>query len=445
MENLVYVPISQLSCKELRCNFNSFASLTLISTENTAPKTNKRFLSSVIKSTDEHNKTLLRAQALAAAEAKAKKDEQESLQRKLNAQEATESHRSRHKHHRRRGSERDSSKHMRHKRKERSWDREGKYDSPRIDSARHYSSGSASGDEDRSQRKNSNLSPSDREGRSQRRRHHSTEEKDKKRIDRRHSHRYHEEKEETHRKRNEYDLSEEESEESRWRRRRRAEKSRLLLRDSLSPGPTYIPTALATEAGLHSKSTSPNPTQKPSQPTRDRSGSPNPKARKSKFKPIDRPRSPTPAIDLESSSTLLEASRDRTPSPVPNFSSKMDRYFTDTYDPRLDTAALNKKPKVPKEGLIPDEEFEGWDAMLEVIQLRRKDKEEKKRLEILYGVESTKKKKKKKGDKLQLSWETVEKKRQALSERVPDIMDIRYQSKGGVREWDMGKVDIELL
>ena len=33
------------------------------------PKTNKRFLSSIIRSTDDHNKTILRAQAQAAAAA----------------------------------------------------------------------------------------------------------------------------------------------------------------------------------------------------------------------------------------------------------------------------------------------------------------------------------------------------------------------------------------
>ncbi|KAJ8453916.1 hypothetical protein ONZ45_g19513 [Pleurotus djamor] len=38
--------------------------------DSNAPKTNKRFLTSIIRSTDDHNKTVLRAQALAAEEVK---------------------------------------------------------------------------------------------------------------------------------------------------------------------------------------------------------------------------------------------------------------------------------------------------------------------------------------------------------------------------------------
>jgi len=123
----------------------------------------------------------------------------------------------------------------------------------------------------------------------------------------------------------------------------------------------------------------------------------------------------------------------------------MDRYFSETYDPRLDTVPLNKKPAVPKDGLIPAEDFEGWDAMLELIELRRQDKAEKKRAGTLDSDGVRKRKKGKSDRPLKLAWETVEKKRQALSEKEPGVMDIRYQSKGSVREWDMGKVDIDLL
>lgn len=122
----------------------------------------------------------------------------------------------------------------------------------------------------------------------------------------------------------------------------------------------------------------------------------------------------------------------------------MDRYFSESYDPRLDTVPLNKKPSVPKDGLIPAEDFEGWDAMLELIELRRQDKAEKKRSGLL-DINDARKKKKKPDRPLELAWEAVEKKRQALSEKEPGVMDIRYQTKGSVREWDMGKVDLDLL
>ena len=42
-----------------------------------APKPNKRFLSSIIRSTDDHNKSILRAQAMAAQEAREERQEQE--------------------------------------------------------------------------------------------------------------------------------------------------------------------------------------------------------------------------------------------------------------------------------------------------------------------------------------------------------------------------------
>ncbi|CAG8762647.1 12167_t:CDS:2, partial [Acaulospora colombiana] len=53
-----------------------------------AAKTNKRFLASIIKSTDEHNKTVLRAQAEAASEVKQQRERQEREERMRRAQEA---------------------------------------------------------------------------------------------------------------------------------------------------------------------------------------------------------------------------------------------------------------------------------------------------------------------------------------------------------------------
>jgi hypothetical protein len=109
----------------------------------------------------------------------------------------------------------------------------------------------------------------------------------------------------------------------------------------------------------------------------------------------------------------------------------MDKYFHESYDPRLDVAPLSTTPNVPATGLIDDAEFDGWDAMLELIRVRREDKAEKKRLERL-GIVPDKVKKKKgsletsgMGDR----W----------SEAGTSVMDIQYSKRGAVREWDMGK------
>ena len=103
----------------------------------------------------------------------------------------------------------------------------------------------------------------------------------------------------------------------------------------------------------------------------------------------------------------------------------MDKYFESSYDPRLDVAPLSV-PIVPATGLIPDVEFAGWEAMLEIIRQRRADKEDKKAIERWVTGSSSKDKDKKK--------KTAE----GTSE-VVDIMSIEYKKRGAVREWDLGK------
>jgi len=113
----------------------------------------------------------------------------------------------------------------------------------------------------------------------------------------------------------------------------------------------------------------------------------------------------------------------------------MDKYFEESYDPRLDVAPLPTVPKVPSTGLIDNTEFEGWDAMLELIRIRREDKEDKKRLERM-GI--GKEKKSGKGKELDVGsfnggWRGG----------TENIMEIEYKKRGSVREWDMGKEGFE--
>jgi hypothetical protein len=89
-------------------------------------------------------------------------------------------------------------------------------------------------------------------------------------------------------------------------------------------------------------------------------------------------------------------------------SSKMDRYFEPTYDPRLDVAALPAPPVVPATGLLDDADYAGWDAMLALIRTRR--------LERAAGAGKA-----------------------APAAPEPGVMDIQYSKRGAVREWDMGK------
>jgi len=125
-------------------------------------------------------------------------------------------------------------------------------------------------------------------------------------------------------------------------------------------------------------------------------------------------------------------SRSPTPGPDPaaQLPSKMDKYFEESYDPRLDVAPL-VAPKVPATGLINNAEFEGWDAMLDLLRQRREDKDEKKRLERM-GF-------KKDEIKKAMTTGTLSSTTDRWNEGGVSIMDIEYKKRGTVREWDLGK------
>ncbi|RXW18583.1 hypothetical protein EST38_g7279 [Candolleomyces aberdarensis] len=122
----------------------------------------------------------------------------------------------------------------------------------------------------------------------------------------------------------------------------------------------------------------------------------------------------------------------------------MDKYFEESYDPRLDVAPLSA-PNVPKTGLINEAEYDGWDAMLELIRQRQRDKEEKKILErmgISTSSSSSSKDKKKKASSLNANLAVGLSSAAAASrwgDETASIMDIEYTRRGAVREWDLGK------
>lgn len=142
--------------------------------------------------------------------------------------------------------------------------------------------------------------------------------------------------------------------------------------------------------------------------------------------------SPKPTSSSRRSPCLTTNSQSILPSSPPHqLLSKMDRYFEESYDPRLDIAPLSV-PNVPATGLIDNAEFEGWDAMLEVVRIRREDKAEKKMLERKMGIRKDKKDKKGKSTELGIV-------NDRWREDSENIMEIEYKKKGSVREWDMGK------
>jgi hypothetical protein len=121
----------------------------------------------------------------------------------------------------------------------------------------------------------------------------------------------------------------------------------------------------------------------------------------------------------------------------------MDKYFEESYDPRLDVAPLSV-PNVPKTGLINEAEYDGWDAMLELLRQRQRDKEEKKKLErmgISTSSSSSSKDKKKKSSSSANASVAVSSAAAASrwGDETASIMDIEYTRRGAVREWDLGK------
>ncbi|KAH0591335.1 hypothetical protein H2248_001414 [Termitomyces sp. 'cryptogamus'] len=355
-----------------------------------APRTNKRFLSSIIKTTEDHNKTVLRAQAIAAQEQKREREEEERRARRRRAEEAVEAER------------------MRRGRREESWDRwdgrrEGKrrrdWEDDGERERRHREKRRPGRKEDAGQERESSRSPRRSKRRSRRDRNDEdgeTRHKSRKR--------------------------------SRSRSRRKAQKYALddidsdTARDSQAQRRS---TTVRSEESLKRRRT-PSRSPSPPPPPPARSPSPVPKHRSKRTKRTSlspRPPSGSPP-PLPSGPPPPLPSPGPFPPPHARLPSKMDKYFEESYDPRLDVAPL-AVPTVPKTGLINDAEYAGWDAMLELLRVRREDKEEKRRLERL-GVSMT-------SDR---GLPPPMKKRE---DAEVSVMEIQYKKRGSVREWDLGK------
>ncbi|KAF8832762.1 hypothetical protein HHX47_DHR1001993 [Lentinula edodes] len=142
-----------------------------------------------------------------------------------------------------------------------------------------------------------------------------------------------------------------------------------------------------------------------------------------------------------SRSSQMSISRSPTPGPEqpgPALPSKMDKYFDESYDPRLDVAPLSAAPKVPATGLIDSAEFEGWDTMLDLIRIRREDKAEKKRLERM-GLSKDEVRKTMFGDPNAVGTASGGSVSDRWAGEGVSAMNIQYNKRGSVREWDMGK------
>ncbi|KAK7063934.1 hypothetical protein R3P38DRAFT_2593844 [Favolaschia claudopus] len=461
--------------------------------DSNAPRTNKRFLSSIIRSTDDHNKTILQAQAQAAQELKRERDEIERRERRARAEEAVTAEKLR----RSRGEgssswrktkdkakakETDSWDHWdgrtaeRPKRKQRDWETwngETSDEEDERDRRRRRSRSRDGRRRDDDRHSSSKRRKSERSTQDESRRHR----KDDKRSSR------------SHKKPQPHSDDEPESADGRGRPARSNSKPRRYALDSLSPARSSTGTedspsrkrkhssspspsrseshrsrhaspALSKPNKLSSrevelrqklKSTRTNDDSRPPEPSSTPPPPPPlpppPPSRKSKREgsrdsSCDRTNAAlertNAALDRAKAAARLihPPSRSPTPGPEPEVQlpSKMDKYFEESYDPRLDVAPL-AIPKVPATGLINNADFEGWDAMLELIRVRREDKEEKKMMERL-GITKEKTSKSSGIVKGPISSSAAN---DRWSGEGLNIMHIEYNKRGAVREWDMGK------
>ncbi|KIM70014.1 hypothetical protein SCLCIDRAFT_1207277 [Scleroderma citrinum Foug A] len=434
--------VAELILKEAKQKAESYAKFGVqayfpTTPDPNAPRTNKRFLSSIIRSTDDHNKTILRAQALAAQEIKQAREEEERKERKARAEEAAAAERARRQRGRRNSeeygwrSDRDKDRH-----RVRDWS----YDWRRQ------------GDEDEHER--------ERTERHRRRRHRSrSSERDRdqehRKSRRRNSSRDHDSHRSEHRSRSRKHRHDGEERERHRKRRRRSSDSRsrspvrpLVVRSPTPPSHTRTPSPPPPQDDQGSSSkpfilpkerSTPSPCRSSETPPDDSSieaGRPAKGRHKeightapTSSSPLPRLPSPPPRRKraLPTSSTSVRPpSVSPPPLPPTALPSKMDKYFDDSYDPRLDVTPLTV-PAVPKAGLINDAEYAAWDAMLELLRKRREDKEEKKRLEKL-GFPSR-----------EIKLEQLQKRGSGEASGGDSVMAIEYKKRGSVREWDLGK------
>ena len=431
------MPISQAICLSFLSLLNKELTLSYRAASN-APRTNKRFLTSIIKSTDDHNKTVLKAQAAAAQEVQREREERERRERRARAAEAAEAEKLRRRSKRKRDSEDedwdrwDGRTAVRKRTSSpRNWEKSSGYDDVGDDRSRHRRRRTSDRSRPRGVERQGDTS-----SRSSHTKHDSSSSKrhkthrspsaspprDTSRDER--SHQQDDDSRTSHRRVNRRKRPSSCScSRSPVRRRKRRRTPRYALDDlhdeSLSS--RSCSTALGSDRQSRDGHSS-TPSTSKSYPTSRRDN----EASSKDINPISRHSSPfSPVLSRHSSSSPE-------PQPPIQLPSKMDRYFEESYDPRLDVAPLTT-PKVPATGLINNTEFEGWDAMLELIRVRREDKEEKKRLDRL-GL-SKEKVKVKKNVPINSSAAVADR----WSSEGVSILDIEYKKRGSVREWDVGK------
>ncbi|CED83211.1 hypothetical protein [Phaffia rhodozyma] len=160
-------------------------------------------------------------------------------------------------------------------------------------------------------------------------------------------------------------------------------------------------------------------------------------------------------LPIKSNARDPNASSPPPPSSLPESTkpSKMDKYFEEDYDPRLDVAP------VPKQGLVG----EGWERMLDLLkekeEAKRRAKKEKKRQEKADRKAARKSRKNVLGSSSSSDSDTSTERRRRkrrkekkeaskpewlkdMENREKGVMEMQYTKRGEARAWDKDKVEI---
>ncbi|QRV94839.1 hypothetical protein RhiJN_22857 [Ceratobasidium sp. AG-Ba] len=359
------------------------------------PKANKRFINSLVKNVSEHNRGVLQAQAESAEQIKEARRQEEARDRRQRAEEAAADRMRRLMGQGRReprgswrdddrGGESSSWRDRSKSPRRRDRDRDRERDSRRSTSPRHRSRSPRRSKSPR--RKHKSSRDDERHSDRKRRRERSPADEDD-RSSKRHSRRDHSSR---------HSRSEREDRE---RRRERKDKETRHERKDKGKGKERGDGDRTDDEGDDTPRLSESVRQTP--PEAD-------------FPP----RSPSPEYPY--------------PDEPPSYSSKMDKYFSEDYDPRLDVA----QPAVNKTGMLEGPQWDGWEGMLELIRVREMDKEEKKRRakEDKDKSKFDKKRAKERGTTSILTTSSVSAPTSDLG-----LMDITYKKRGATKEWDLCK------
>ncbi|GAA5968390.1 hypothetical protein JCM11641_007618 [Rhodosporidiobolus odoratus] len=135
------------------------------------------------------------------------------------------------------------------------------------------------------------------------------------------------------------------------------------------------------------------------------------------------------------------------PPPLPSdpLPSKMDKYFASSYDPRLDFTLADVTDS--STGLIANGGFDSWDRMLDTVKARKEDKEEREEREKAerkaergrVRAEREKRKRRRRGEDSSGGSDSEAEAVGKTYDARTGLLDMKYVRNGGTREWDRGK------